>query len=246
MISGTVSAQKPAAFDVATIRPTSPNDFMLGFFREPGGRFVASGYSLRSLMLQAYEVQNNQIVGGPGWINTERWSIQAKADGVSDLIPMDQFRMMLRSLIEDRFQLKSHRETREMPLYELTVDKKSMKLQPSTDDGSAATISVRQGEFSGKKIPMSRLIEVLSQELHRPVVDKTGLTARYDFNFSWTSEVVARSGSPGLSPATVPAVAAERPGIFTAIEEQLGLKLTSARASLEVIVVDNVEKPSDN
>ena len=119
-------------FEVATIKPTSSNDLRVGLFRQPGGRFTAVGIPLISLLQEAFGVSAVQISGGPNWLRTRRWDVQAKAENVAGLIPVDEFRGMLRMLLEDRFQLKAHRETSDRPVYELTIDKSDLKLKRTT------------------------------------------------------------------------------------------------------------------
>lgn len=224
-------------FEVATIKPTSPNDLRVGLFRQPGGHFTAFGIPLISLLQEAFGVTAIQISGGPNWIRTRRWDVQAKAENVTGPIPVDEFRGMLRMLLEDRFQLKAHRETTDKAAYELTIDKSGLKLKASVDDGLPGTIRSVRREFSGKKLPISRLVERLSQELQELVVDKTGLTDRYDITLTWTSE-------PGVGfDATT---SAEEHTIFESLQKQLGLKLVRTREAIQILIIDRVESPSGN
>ena len=224
-------------FEVATIKPTSPNDPRVGLFRQPGGRFTAVGMPLISLLQEAFGVSVVQISGGPNWIRTRRWDVQVRAENVAGLIPVDEFRGMLRMLLEDRFQLKAHRETTDRAAYELTIDKSGLKLKASVDDGLPGTIRSVRREFSGKKLPISRLVERLSQELQQPVVDKTGLTDRYDITLTWTSE-------PGASFDA--ATSGEEHTVFESLQEQLGLKLVRTREAIQILTIDQVKSPSEN
>jgi len=254
---GTVVAQ-PKQFDVATVKPNSTGDRRETLSLQPGGRFVSTGTTLKVLMTEAYwPVRDFQIFGRPAWINNDRWDIQAKAEDVPDRIPIDQFRPMLRALLEDRFQLKVHRETREMQAYVLTVGKGGLKMQansgePGPQNGpqkNGPMMRMGRGEISGKKVQMAMVLQALSNMLGRPVIDKTGLTGEYDFTLEFVPEPgqgTLVSGTPPMPAPEAPPPAADGPTIFTAIQEQLGLRLDSQKVPAETIVTDSVEKPSEN
>jgi bla regulator protein blaR1 len=254
LAAGLALAQTPASpkqFDVSTVKPNSTDDRRVLLSLQPGGRFVSTGTTLKLLMTEAYGVRDFQIFGGPGWLNTDRWDIVAKAEDVADRIPIEQFRPMLRVLIEDRFQLKVHREMKEMPAYVLLVGKSGSKLQANSG-GPGPMLRMGRGELTGKKASMAMVLQVLSQQLGRPLIDKTGLTGEYDFTLQWTPEPGQGGfaggppgGPPGAGPEPPPP-AADGPSIFTAIQEQLGLRLDSQKVPVETIVIDSVEKPSEN
>jgi uncharacterized protein (TIGR03435 family) len=260
--SQTPPTQKPS-FEVATVKPINRRG---GMFPQPGGRFMAVGQSLRILIQYAYRLRDFQIVGGPAWVDTDLWEIQAKAaDGAvpppspaADNTKPDTIALMLQSLLEDRFQLKLHREMRQFPVYLLTVSKGGMKLKLSDDQSAiggqppGTPIEQRRGMIrrvgdgvEGKAVSTTFLASFLSTWAGRPVLDKTGLNGLYDFNMHWTPPSVPAPGIPPGPDATPGASDPSGASIFTAIEE-LGLKLESAKAPFEIVVIDTVQKPSEN
>ena len=204
---------QPKTFDVSTIKPNAGNDYRFMFRVQPGGRLVGSGVTLKMLIYQAYDVQPFQVAGGPDWANTERWDIEAKAEGVDQLTP-DQLRPMLRALIEERFQLKVRKETKEMPVYALTVAKNGPKLAPSSANSAVTqdrgfgpdpsrqtqqkgaqvqratrgAMRMSPGQLDARDAKVEMLLRVLGQATGRPVIDKTGLTGEYDFKLTWTPD----------------------------------------------------------
>jgi len=204
-------------------------------------------HSAQDVETEAYNVRDFEISGGPGWINTDRWDIEAKAEGVAGRLPLDQFKPMLRVLIEDRFQLKVHREMKEMPAYVLSMGKNGSKMQPNSGE-PGPDLRGGRGQWTAKKVPMAMVAQVLSNTLRRLVIDKTGLAGEYDFTLEWAPETGQGTavGGPPPGPAPEAPPAAEGPSIFTAIQEQLGLRLDSQKAPVETIVIDRVEKPSEN
>lgn len=234
-------------FDVSTVKPNAAADNRILLQIRPGGNFVATGVSLKLLIREAFDVRDFQVSGGPGWMDTDRWDIVAKAEGVTGPLPIDRFRPMLRALIEDRFQLKAHRETAELPIYSLVVAKNGPKLTANTGE-PGPMIRLGRGSLNFKKAGMAMLATQLSQQLGRSVVDKTDLQGDFDFTLEWTPEP-GQGGAfgplPGAAGATPP-VDTSGPSIFTALQEQLGLRLVSEKGPVEIIVVDRVEKPSDN
>jgi bla regulator protein blaR1 len=245
-------AQSKKEFDVATVKPTADKDNNFMLRRPQNGTFSATGVTLKMLIMSAYEVNAYQVSGGPSWIGTQRWDIQAKAEGATGLMPRDQFDEVLRALIEDRFRLKTRRESKDMPVYELVVAKNGSKLSPHTGDPAKPQDRVRMG-YGSLRFQQARiagLVFQLSVQLGRTVIDKTGLTGEYDFALAWLPE--PGQGGPesiGLPPQALPSPAPSdpnRPSIFTAIQEQLGLRLDSQRGPVDMIVIDSVEKPTEN
>jgi uncharacterized protein (TIGR03435 family) len=227
-------AQAPLVFEVATIKPTDPA-FGGIVMRLAGGRFSATGFTLRDLIAFAYQVDISQIAGGPNWAASERYDVLGKPEKEGPLT-RDVARVMLRALLTDRFQLKIHRETREMPVYVMTLGKNGAKMKPRTEgDGGESTRLVFQGaKATGRNVSAKVLAEELqAMVFDRPVVDQTGLAGNFDFNLSWRPEVSAPVDS-------------NDPDIFTAIQEQLGLRLQLQKAPAEMIVVDAAEKASEN
>jgi bla regulator protein blaR1 len=248
------SSPKPA-FEIVSIKPNLSGDNRVSITNQPGGRFVATGVPLRFLMTSAYRVREFQILGGPAWITSDRWDIDARpAEAVArPSVPVDPsvpdtMSLMVQSLIEDRFQLKMHRETREQPVYELVVAKGGSKMKLSDDqtpvqppqrggEPAARRNSIRtgRGDLEATGIQFGIFVNVLSQQLGRPVVDKTGLAGFYDFRLQWTPQLTPQPDSDSSGPT-----------IFTALQEQLGLRLESAKGAVEVIIIDGIQKPSEN
>jgi uncharacterized protein (TIGR03435 family) len=208
------------------------------YMNTSGPRVTISEYGLPGLLMTAYQVEPWQISGGPVWMETDRFNIVANAPGESAPTP-EQVRQMLRTLLADRFQLKVHREKREGPVYALVVDKKGPKLTPSTasDSTFSAGGGARAVRLTFQKQTMEYLALQLSNSggLGREVLDKTGLTGSYDFQLNWAA------GQDGNPPPD-----SNEPGLFTALEEQLGLKLEPQKGLVELLIIDHAEKPSPN
>jgi uncharacterized protein (TIGR03435 family) len=244
----TQSAPRPA-FEVASIKPGDPNSQMFRIGSMPGGRFAANNASLKLLIQTAYDVRSHQISGGPNWLDSAKFDIEAKSDSAAP-IPAGpaggpQMRLMLQSLLEERFKLKLHRESKEEPVYELVVAKGGPKLQQAADSlkQQQRGLQMRRGQLTGTAAPMSILVSQLSQQLGRSVIDKTGLTGQYDFDLKWTPEFGQSQGGPADAG---PPPDSPGPSIFTALQEQLGLKLESTKSQVDVLVVDHAEQPSEN
>jgi uncharacterized protein (TIGR03435 family) len=242
-------AQSPAArseFEVASIRRNTSGD--LGRYIKPAaGRLTVSNMTVKDLMTIAYQVRDFQISGGPGWVNSDRYDIEAKTDG--NTAPKQMAEPMLQALLQDRFKLKVHRETKELPVYELTVAKNGLKIQPAKEGSCSdldpskqvATgrrgsdfcgyVGMRGGSLEATKQSIPDLAKTLSFIFGRTVVDMTGLKEAFDIHLEFAPENAPDSTSPS---------------IFTAIQEQLGLKLDSGKGPVEVLVIDQVERPSEN
>ena len=252
-------APRPS-FEVASIKPNNSGDNRVMTRSVGNGRFSAAGVTVKMLIGLAYRVRDFQILGGPNWINTDRFDIEAKAETGASL-QRRQMGLMMQSLLADRFQLKVHAETKELPVYELVVAKDGAKLQaapeperpgpraaprPQPTPGGrpepGSIISSRRGDVSGYAIPLATLIEFLSQTLGRTIVDRTGITGFFDIMLQWAPDPGEFSPGPDARPPVDPS----GPSIFTALQEQLGLRLESSKGPVEVIVIDSVEKPSEN
>lgn len=249
---GQAPAETKPSFEVASVKPSVSRDAYLD--GTPGGRFIATAVPLRLLITQAYRVRDAQIIGGPSWMNTDPWDVEGKPKaeevaappptGVRDPMQPSHGSLMLQSLLEDRFQFKFHWETRELPVYELTVAKGGPKIKASAGVPSGRPrLRTGRGSFEAYEILMAHFIYSLATQLDRIVVDKTNLNGLYDINLKWT-DARLRAGNPPTG--AEPAPPQDQPSIFTAIQEQLGLKLESARAPIEVLVVDSVHKPTEN
>ncbi len=211
------------AFEVAAVKPHNPADAGGGYSFQHG-RLTISKTWLRVLIMSAYNVKDFQITGGPGWMDSDRFDVIAKAPDKFD--PRDQT-LMLQSLLADRFKLALHRETREAGVYALVLAKNGSKLKRS-DPATERSMRMGPDGMSAAKMPISDLAATLPGYVRRSVIDKTGLTGDFDFDFHWSPQ------DP------------DSPSIFTAIQEQLGLKLESDKAPVEFLVIDHVEKPSEN
>jgi uncharacterized protein (TIGR03435 family) len=242
------------SFEVASVKPSDPSARGSQMGLSPGGLFTAKNATLKSLIQQAWDVRDFQISGGPGWLDTEGYDIEAKGDGPG--VPEDEMRKMpeaqrnrmeqefllrVRTLLADRFQLKVHRETKELPVYALIVAKGGPKIHPATEDGSpGGGLRTSRGsagvEITGKKVLLASLVRRLSDQVSRTVLDKTGLKGSYDFKLTF-----APDRGPGQPPGD-----SDGPSIFTAVQEQLGLKLDAQKGPVEVLVIDSVQKASAN
>jgi uncharacterized protein (TIGR03435 family) len=234
------SAQQPA-FEVASIRPSNYQGGplrVMATIEADGINF--SNVTPRQCIQRAYGVKSYQLTG-PGWINSERYMIAAKAAGA---VPQDKILMMLQTLLTVRFKLAFHREAKEMPLYALVVSKSGPKLKESKDEG-ATQISGDGDEIVFERASMQQLAATIGRSLDRPVIDATGLKGLYSFRLAWADDNGPRPNAPGAggSGASDPADAAS---VFTAVQERLGLKLESRRAPVDVLVIDHIEKPSAN
>jgi uncharacterized protein (TIGR03435 family) len=255
-------------FEVASIKQASAQGPRM---LRPLPNGLTGTVSFRQLIERAYQVQSFQIAGGPAWIHSERYTIDARAAGAAT---HDQVSLMLQSLLEERFHLKIHRESRDVPLFDLVVAKGGPKLPPprqgacgdadpqpepdggrmSPPAGGAARLSRCGGldvmlesggaRMSGGKVPMREFVRILSGLLGRRVVDRTGLTGPFDI----TLDFVPDENTP-LMPPPPPGAApsdALSPPILSALPEQLGLRLEPAKGPVEIIVIDRVERPTPN
>jgi len=260
------SAETPLKFEVASIKLSDPGERGVMIQFAPGGRFVAKNVTLKSLVAMAYDVREFQLSGGPAWAGTARYDVNAKPDAVSEAddphkITTDEQRekfqqrqrMRIQALLADRFQLKIGRTTKELPIYALKVAKNGPKLQESKEDGGNQFQGIRMGgpgHLAGGKVPMKFLTQVLAMNVGRPVIDQTGLTGKYDFKLEWTLDQnqlgALGPGGPGPDGLRPPPADPNGPSIFTAVQEQLGLKLESQKGPVEMLTIDAVEKPSEN
>ena len=247
--------EKPRAFEVASIRPHIFNGSAAGCVGGSisGNRVTLRCLSLRNLIMRAYGVKVYQIMGGPSWLYEMvdgSYDISGLAEG-SDPVTQKQLNQMLQSLLADRFQLRVHRETNEMGVYALVVGKNGPKMKESASDARGG-ISFRMGGMQGymkaTRESMAQLALFLSGDLQRPVIDKTGLSGTYEFTLEWTRDEPQML--PGMTMADARSIGPQPelrgPSIYTAIEEQLGLKLESQKAPIDMIVVDHAAKPSEN
>lgn len=196
---------------------------------------------MRLMMMLAYNVQESQIADGPSWIGTERWNVDARSEA-GTTHSTEETQQMLQNLLRDRFGLQAHRETREQSAYVLKIAKDGPKLK--ADETGATNIRVNGNSIGLERGEISRLTQLLSSALGKPVVDQTGLTGHYDVSLQWNDAPVADGGVIGLDAHAT--ADPNRESIFSAIQDQLGLQLVSQRAPVEMIVIDKIERPSAN
>ena len=226
---------KPS-FEVASVRRNHTGQ-MTGFSEDisPGGRFTARNLTVWNLIRFAYHLRDSQMTGGPAWLKTQGFDIEAQPAAGGGAVPQAQVREMMQGLLAERFKLAAHRETRPMPAYELKVAAGGPRLQPSSPDKPRGQTRSMLGDLIVEKMRMTSLANILEFDLERPVIDRTGLAGEYDFKLEWARE----------SARSVPDQAG-KPSIFTALQEQLGLRLESARSPVEVMVIENATQPSEN
>jgi len=234
---GPLAAQ---TFEVATVKvsPFTGSGF-LGI-RTEGARFTAQHESLVGLVSYAYDVEEFLISGGPAWASshdlygTDRYDVVGVAEGNP---PLAQFRSMLQALLKERFQLSAHRATKNVPAYALVQNEGGAKLKPSVlgegQSPSTWTSGRQESKYEAKAVTMEALTFVLRTAAGRPVVDRTGLKGAYAFTLQYAA-------------GTAPDAAVTAPSIFTAVREQLGLKLESVVVPFDGLVIDKVERPSEN
>ncbi|HEX4038404.1 MAG TPA: M56 family metallopeptidase [Acidobacteriaceae bacterium] len=239
-----MAADAKPGVEVATIKPCPPDAPRTAItFR--GGEIVIERMSLNDLIEYVYDVHEKQILRGPGWMGTEKWDIEAKPDtpGSPDGA---QFRMVLQQLLADRFALHFHQDKREMAAYVLTVSRDGAKLTKNAESsGRPRYVEGPGGLIRMSNATMGDLTELLQGTvLDRPVVDHTGLTGHWDFVLRWLVDETQFGGQLKPPPADDPA--ASLPPLFTAMQEQLGLKLESQKMDVPVMVIDRVDQPSPN
>jgi uncharacterized protein (TIGR03435 family) len=237
----------------------------MGAGYRPGGRFVATNASLSFLIQRAYEVPSFQVTGGPSWINTEGYDIEAKPEGSTD---QKRMWLMVQTLLADKFKLAMHRETREIPVYDLQLVRGGSKLAPPAGNCSEVmTAFPGPGEprpappcgpgvvgsgtglaMEGISVSMPALAKTLSMLLGKEVIDKTGFTGKFSLHLEFAMDD-ALAGIPnpkGPDASGQPTDPAARPSIRTALQEQLGLKLEASRGPVEILVIDHAQKPVEN
>jgi len=216
-------AQAPA-FDVASVRPSQDTSAKMSIRRDPGGGITFVSANLKTLVLMAYNIQGYQLTGAEGWMESERYDVIAKApvDGKKS----DTWRM-LQALLAQRFQLRTRRDVREMPAYELVEARGGLKVHeteraPSEADGGFRTA---KGRFTCWRAGLDTLAFALSDVLGRRVLDRTGIQGKFDLTLEWSDD---------------------GPTLFTAVQEQLGLRLEASKAQVGVVIIERAERPSAN
>ena len=265
-IGVTLSAQQPvsdvakATFDVASVKPNKSGDQSSRVGMSPNGRFTATNVTLKQLVTNAYNLRSFQIIGGPNWFEADRFDIVATAGHEitpTAAGPPAELIAMVRNLIADRFRLVAHAETKEMPIFTMVLARLDRTLgsqlvassfdcetaaragaPPPSGPATAASQGrpigpcsqrIGSGMLAARTVTMERLAQSLSGVMDRLVIDKTGLAGSFDVDLIWTPDPKGDTSGPS---------------IFTALQEQLGLKLESARGPMEVLVIDGAERPA--
>lgn len=222
-------AGPPPVFEVASVKPSPPGPNRGSNMHMDPGRLTCSGVTLIDLVRRAYDLKHYQI-SAPDWMSEERYELTATFPVVSG---QEQIQQMLQALLVERFKIVVHREKKEMPVYGLVVGKTGLKLK-EVEMGPGGT-SMTGGKLTARKVTMARVAEVFSNQVDRPVIDMTGLTGIYEFTLEWARN----ENAPSENGPTV--------NIYAAIEQQLGLKLESRKAPIDILVVDRAEKvPIEN
>jgi uncharacterized protein (TIGR03435 family) len=232
-------------FDVASIKPSKSSNGMMGW--TPDG-IVVTGIPVQLMILQVFGIEKDQLIDAPGWVGSDRFDMQAKV-APEDLeafrkIPLDDRSAMLLPLLEDRFHLKYHHETHELRLYNLVVAKGGPKLTKSATDPEMKRRMMMwrgRGNLEVQGVPIDDLAHQLAGVLGRRVKDKTGLTGNYDFKLRWTPDDARPVGAAAADNGQP---AEDAPSLFTALQEQLGLKLESTKGNVDLIVIDHIDPPT--
>ena len=227
------AAQRPA-FEAAAIKPSKDADFGT-HWRSRDNRLNIGNMTLKQLVAVAWSAKDFQVSGGPKWADSDRWNIDAKAEtAVSDR----QLMAMLQTLLAERFQLVLRQETKPMPAYALVVAKGGLKIKPAVGEGSSS--NSHNGKLSAEHITMEKLADLVQRQLRMPVVDETGVKDAFSFTLEWSVERTRAGDSADA------ALAATGPTLFTALPEQLGVKLENRKVQMAAYVLERAEKPSEN
>ncbi len=232
-------AQSPA-FEAASVK-ASPGGGNFRIRRDPG-RLDIENFTLRAMVRYAYDIRDIQIAGGPAWFDSDRWDVAATAGReVTD----DERKKMLQALLTERFKMTLHHETKDLPVYALVVGKSGLKLKPNMEGKpERVMLQAKSGMLTmiGEDVPVARIAEVLFGQVGRIVVDHTGIEGKFDYKLEWVPDA---ANMPSINGAKMEA-SVDGPSIFTAVQEQLGLKLESTKAPVPILVIDRAEKAVEN
>jgi uncharacterized protein (TIGR03435 family) len=259
---GSAQPSFEAAFEVASIRPNRSGDAPSAVYFQ-AGRLIANNASARALIAYAYHLKDFQISGGPSWMASERYNLIAKQEDSAtesmQKLPWFEYReqvgRMVQSLLAESFKLSVIQQQKQLPIYVLVPAKGGPKLSRSALDTYAADIRGRQGQLTAKGLSMEQWADILSwmpEVNERKVVDRTGIEGTFDISVQWafdrnpSSRVDAGLPATGAAPDNAATVNPPGPSIFSALQEQLGLKLEPARGPVEFLVIGHVERPSEN
>src|SRR5215468_1623487 len=225
-------------FDAATIKPNNSGTGSSST-ESTNGLLRITNQTLLRMIQYAYNVRDFQVSGGPAWVRSDRYDVTAKPEGsVHDV----QMKQVLQSLLAERFQLQFHRQIQEGPIYALLIGKNGPKLQPSPqsdNSGISSNSTAVRTTMKGTHVTMDELAASLGNRVGRPVIDKTGLSGKFDFELSWVADLALATGAPD------PGADVSGPSIFTALQEQLGLRLDSQKGPIEMLLIDQAEKPTE-
>jgi uncharacterized protein (TIGR03435 family) len=259
--SSAAQAGSPA-FEVASVKPNRSREVKQEFSVTANGSFRLTNATVRMLIRMAYRVQDFQILAPPSWTDIDRFDVTARAPGGTTTAAVPQ---MLRALLQDRFALLAHADMRDMPIYALVVSSRDAALgprirrtpsgasaecaaqranreAPGRSDGRPCGISIAGGTITAGDATFGQLLGLLSPLVGRVAVDKTKLDGTFDYNLSWTLDQFVATGTFGVPSER--AIDSNGPSIFTAVQEQLGLKLESTKGPVDVLVIDHVEQPT--
>jgi uncharacterized protein (TIGR03435 family) len=255
--SQNVAASARPQFEVAAIKLDTSGSKGGNIGVAPGGRFRVDNVPVRFMIRFAYGVQDFQVSGGPSWMNTDNYDVDAKDP---DDVPFQQVRPLLQTMLEDRFKLVIHHETKDVPIFELVPAKGGVKIAASTNGRCVipdpknlpkpgeplphfcGNIGMRPNLIEAWDVPMERFVATLSNVLGRTVVDKTGVTGKIDVHLEFTPDEI----SAGQQAEAAAAADLSKPSIFLALQEQLGLKVQGTKAPGDLLVIDHLERPSEN
>jgi uncharacterized protein (TIGR03435 family) len=238
------SAFGQTAFEVASVKPAEPAEEIS--ISRSGNRLTTTNTSLERLVLWAYDIRGDRLFGKPKWLDSVRYDVAAKA--AEETLAVGMLQQMMQALLVERFKLTVHRETRELPLYVMVINKDGPKFHLTEAIRSPVPARnpfsmTNRGHLSGTKVSTDMLAKVLSDQLGRAVEDRTGLKGVFDFTLEWAPDTDTQLSSAGAASSDLPASAS----IFTALQEQLGLKLESRKGPVEVLVIDHMEStPTEN
>lgn len=248
-------SQPADTFEVASIKLGDPLANGTSYRFQPGASLQVEGASLKSLIQFAYNLRDFQLSGASGWMTSDRYTILAKGqpgDGPAEYMKMNDqqrkaaaalIRKRLQMLLAERFQLVVHNETRQLPVYALVAARNGHKLKPNlSPDGSPQSMSQGRAMFKATRASMEGIAQGLSDITGRPVLDETGIQGYFDFEMKWTPDAAAAAPDA----AERPPAEVVGPTIFTALQEQLGLKLESKKGPVAILVIDRAERPSEN
>jgi bla regulator protein blaR1 len=281
-LAAQTAAPVTPTFEVASVKPNNSGEPFVRLGLQPGGRFIAQNVPARELIRFAFNVQAFQLDGGPGWLTSHRFDITAQApsdlEGAAATGPgqLRPVQLMLQALLADRFRLKAHRETKDVPVYNLVLARADGKLGPRLERSTVDCAALARGRAtatgrgSGAQTPplppragdrpecamtaglasivaggvtIDEFARLLSGRTNRPVINKTDLSGNYAFTLEFTPDQMLPPAAvpPGVP---VPSINPDGPSLFTAVQEQLGLKLDSARGRVEMVVIDSIDQPT--